>query len=143
MSKKLHFYLAFLIAMILILILTTPGMANVSEEPLCSIQLATTNNHGRINDQFILYGELYADWLDGKLVNMCTGTVIFGDSFKRGRIISTYGEWCKFYNAACQLGYFFISITDTSDLEIYDPVSESYFVPDYASLVIFEVGGRF
>lgn len=145
MNKQIRIGLIALITIILLLVLTVPGLAN-KPKPFCAVRVLTIDDAGNVNNRYWLEGDLNAYWKKGTLYNECTGQIPFGEKISEMWSYASFETWCERLPEVdpCKDGPFFIDKEDyTTVVSIFDPRAEDTYFATYYELTVWENGDFF
>ena len=85
------------LAAILLLVLTVPAMAKKDDEPTCSPHALTVDRQGTYQLVIQVYGELDVYWEGNTLINLCQGSIPFGEPINNAMTFAPFEEACTFF----------------------------------------------
>jgi len=148
MSKKFQISLIVLVAVLLTLVLSIPGLARqpLEIDPNCGVVVPIVNKSGNIYQTMTIYMALNAYWEGGTLYNYCTGIIPWGEElldFPGWRLL-TFNEMCEYYSGyvECDKNFSYTDPTiwywDTTSL--YDPVDDVALPTDVWNVTMYRNG---
>lgn len=144
MNKRTKISLVLVITLILLLGLTIPSLAKKNPKFSCYIKPIIELNDGNyLYFTIKLSGELEADWkkVNGvdTLVNICTGTVPFGEEINSGLSYAEFGAYCTAYLGECNAEETVYTVEEYETGEIWDP-DGGYHTATYRLFTLLDTG---